>query len=63
MKIKTAKQYIKGAEKDIQNAENNLNDALSSVEKTDHEHKQQIEDTLKAVDEALIKATSLTYIE
>jgi len=63
MKIRTAKQYIKGAEKDIQNAENNLNDTLSSVEEIDHEHKQQIEDTLKAVDEALIKAASLTYIE
>jgi len=63
MKIKTAKQYIKGAEKDIQNAENNLNDALSSMKKPDYEHKQQIEDTLKSVDEALIKAASLTYIE
>ena len=63
MIIKNAKQYIKDTEKDIQDSENNLNNALSSVRKADPEHKQEIENTLNSVDEALIKAASLNYIE
>ena len=63
MKMKNGTQYIKGAEKHIQNSENDLNNALTLVKEIDPEHKQQIKNTLKSVDEALIKAASLNYIE
>mgnify|MGYP001544425924 CR=1 FL=1 len=60
---KNAKQYVQDVSEGLQNAQNCLNNALSSVEKP--ENKQQIENTLKSVDEALknTKTTLSNYIE
>ena len=63
MENKNAKQNVQDVSEGLQNAQNCLNSALGSVEKP--ENKQQIEITLKSVDEALknAKATLLNYIE
>lgn len=63
METKNAKQHVQDVEIGLRNAENCLNNALSSVEKP--ENKQQIENTLKSVDAALktTKATLSNYIE
>ena len=63
MENKNAKQYVQDVSEGLKNAQNCLNNALDSVEKP--ENKQQIENTLKSVDEALknTKTTLSNYIE
>jgi len=63
MEFKNAKQNVQDVTEGLQNAQNCLNNALGSVEKP--ENKQQIENTLKSVDEALknANATLSNYIE
>jgi hypothetical protein len=53
---KNAKQHVQDVTNHLQNAKNCLNNALSSVEKP--ENKQQIQNTLNAVDGALQNATT-----
>lgn len=61
MDTKNAKEHVKDVTKHLENAKNLLNNALSSAEKP--ENKQQIQDTLNAVDGALQTAntTLLSY--
>ena len=63
MENKNAKQHVQDVSESLKNAQNCLNNALGSVEKP--ENKQQIENTLKSVDEALknANATLSNYIE
>jgi len=63
MENKNAKQHVQDVSEGLQNAQNCLNNALDSVEKP--ENKQQIENTLKSVNEALknAKTTLSNYIE
>jgi len=63
MENKNAKQHVQDVSEGLQNAQNCLNSALGSVEKP--ENKNQIEKTLKSVDEALknAKTTLSNYIE
>ena len=56
METKNAKQHVQDVTNHLQNAKNCLNNALSSVEKP--ENRQQIQNTLNAVDGALQNATS-----
>jgi len=56
METKNAKQHVQDVTNHLQNAKNCLNNALSSVEKP--ENKQQIQNTLNAVDGALQNATT-----
>jgi len=56
MDTKNAKQHVVDVTNHLQNAKNCLNNALKSVEKP--ENKQQIQDTLNAVDGALQSATT-----
>ena len=53
---KNAKQHVQDVTNHLQNAKNCLNNALSTVEKP--ENKQQIQNTLNAVDGALQNATT-----
>jgi len=63
MEKKNAKQHVQDVTNHLQDAKNCLNNALGSVEKP--ENKQQIQNTLTSVDEALQKATTTlsNYIE
>jgi len=63
MENKNAKQHVQDVSESLKNAQNCLNNALGSVEKP--ENKQQIENTLKSVNEALknAKLTLSNYIE
>ena len=63
MENKNAKQHVQDVSESLQNAQNCLDNALGSVEKP--ENKQQIENTLKSVNEALknAKLTLSNYIE
>lgn len=56
MEKKNAKQHVQDVTNHLQNAKNCLNNALTSVEKP--ENKQQIQNTLNAVDGALQNATT-----
>ena len=56
METKNAKQHVQDVTNHLQNAKNCLNNALTSVEKP--ENKQQIQNTLNAVDGALQNATT-----
>jgi len=56
METKNAKQHVQDVTNHLQNAKNCLNTALSTVEKP--ENKQQIQNTLNAVDGALQNATT-----
>lgn len=56
METKNAKQHVQDVTNHLQDAKNCLNNALSSVEKP--ENKQQIQNTLNAVDGALQSATT-----
>ncbi|MDR3585691.1 MAG: hypothetical protein P4L59_10250 [Desulfosporosinus sp.] len=62
MDTKNARQHVVDVTSHLQNAKNCLNNALLSVEKP--ENKQQIQDTINAVDGALRSATTtLTHYE
>ena len=63
MENKNAKQHVQDVSESLENEQSCLNNALGSVEKT--ENKQQIENTLKSVNEALknAKLTLSNYIE
>ncbi len=56
MDTKNAKQHVADVTNHLQNAKNCLNNALRNVEKP--ENKQQIQDTLNAVDGALQSASA-----
>ena len=56
MPEKNAKQHVQDVTNHLQDAKNCLNSALSTVEKA--ENKQQIQNTLTAVDGALQNATT-----
>lgn len=56
MDTKNAKQHVADVTNHLQNAKNCLNKALRNVEEP--ENKQQIHDTLNAVDRALQSATA-----
>jgi len=56
METKNAKQHVQDVTNHLQNAKNCLNNALTSVEKP--ENKQQIQNTLNAVDGALQNAST-----
>ena len=56
MEKKNAKQHVQDVTNHLQNAKNCLNNALTSVEKP--ENKQQIQNTLNAVDGALQNAST-----
>jgi len=56
MQNKNAKQHVQDVTNHLQDAKNCLNNALTSVEKP--ENKQQIQNTLNAVDGALQNATT-----
>ena len=56
MDTKNAKQHVKDVTNHLENARNCLNNALSSAEKP--ENKQQIQETINAVEGALQTATT-----
>jgi len=56
MDTKNAQQHLKDVTNHLENAKNCLNNALSSAEKP--ENKQQIQETLNAVEGALQTATT-----
>ncbi len=56
METKNAKQHVQDVATKLQDAKNCLNQAISSVEKP--ENKQQIQNTLNSVDNALQDANT-----
>ena len=56
MEKKNAKQHVQDVTTHLQDAKNCLNNALGSVEKP--ENKQQIQNTLTSVDDAIQKANT-----
>lgn len=62
MQGKNARQQVQDVYSQLQTAANNLNQAITSVEKP--QNKQQIQDTLNAVNSAMQTAnTTLTYYQ